>query len=284
MTPTIAIMAPGGMGAAVATRLVQQGTEVVTSLAGRSDRTVERARAAGMRPVEEAALAQADILLSIVPPDGALPLARQLAPVLQAADRKPLYVDCNAVGPETVAEIAAVIGATGCPFVDAAIIGLPPKPEYDGPTFFASGPDAERFAVLVAPYLRIRAIDGPVGAASALKMCYGGITKALIAVGSAMMLAAVRAGTDKALLEELGRSQPALLTGFTRSIPDMFGKAGRWVPEMNEIAAFVGTGTAEGQIYGAIARYYERLAADQRGEGKEVAALDALLKAGRPEG
>lgn len=284
MTPTIAIMAPGGMGAAVATRLVQQGIEVTTSLAGRSDRTQERARAAGMRPDEEAALAQADILLSIVPPDGALPLARRLAPVLKAAGRKPLYVDCNAVGPETVAGVAAVIEATGCPFVDAGIIGMPPKPGYDGPTFFASGPHAERFAALAEPYLKIRTIDGPVGAASALKMCYGGITKALIAVGSAMMLAAVRAGTDEALLEELGRSQPALLAGFTRSIPDMFGKAGRWVPEMNEIAAFVGSETTEGQIYGAIARFYERLAVDHRGEGREVAALAALLKADRPEG
>ncbi len=69
-------------------------------------------------------------------------------------------------------------------------------------------------------------------------MSYGGITKGLTAVGSAMILAATRAGVAEALHAELAASQPNLLTYFTRSVPDMFGKAYRWVPEMEEIAHF----------------------------------------------
>ena len=67
MKPIVAVIAPGNMGAAVGARLVAQGLEVLTSLAGRSPASAERAAAAGMRPAADAEIAQADFLLSIVP-------------------------------------------------------------------------------------------------------------------------------------------------------------------------------------------------------------------------
>ena len=99
MLPTVAIIAPGNMGAAVGMRLVERGVRVVTSLKGRSRASSERAKTAGMTPAEDAEIAQADFVLSIVPPKEALPLAERLAPSLSAANKKPLYVDCNAVSP-----------------------------------------------------------------------------------------------------------------------------------------------------------------------------------------
>ena len=67
-----------------------------------------------MIAVSDTEIAAADFMLSIVPPNEALPLAQRLAPALTAANRKPVYADCNAVCPDTVKQIAEAIDATGC--------------------------------------------------------------------------------------------------------------------------------------------------------------------------
>lgn len=283
MPPTVAIIAPGNMGAAVGARLVERGVRVVTSLEGRSDASAKRAKAAGMTPAEDAEIAQADFVLSIVPPKEALPLAERLAPSLRAANKKPLYVDCNAVSPATVERIAAVIAATGCPFADGGIIGGPPRAGYDGPVFYVSGAEAKRLDAINQYGLVFRPMDGPIGAASALKMCYGGITKGLTAVGSAMVLAAHRAGISDTLHAELSASQPQLMARLSGSVPDMFSKAYRWVAEMEEIASFAGE-RAEREMFQAIAELYEQLSADTEVSKQEIEALAKFFAKGRKLG
>jgi 3-hydroxyisobutyrate dehydrogenase-like beta-hydroxyacid dehydrogenase len=278
MKPIVTIMAPGGMGAALGTRLVQHGVEVRAALAGRSASTVARAFAAGFTAVEEAEMIDVDIFLSVVPPNEAFSLAKRIAESLRSAKRRPVYVDCNAVNPETAAKIAAVIEGAGGPFVDGSLIGLPPREGTAGPTLFVSGPQAKAVAVLNDYGLAVSVLDGPVGAASALKMSYAGVTKGLIALGSAMILAADRAGAGEALRDELAKSQAQLFAGFGRSIPDMFGKAQRWVPEMNEIAGFVTGDPAAEQIFAGFAALYERLAADNDGKRGEVDTLQRFFQ------
>lgn len=281
MSPVVAVIAAGGMGAAVGARLAENGIRVLTSLEGRSAASVARAKAAGMIAASDPEIAAADIVLSIVPPGEALPLAQKLAPALNAANKKPVYADCNAVNPDTVKKIAAVIAQAGCPFVDAGIIGGPPRAGYNGPSFYVSGADAGKIEPLSELGLVIRKMDGPIGAASAIKMSFGGITKGLIAIGSAMVLAAHRAGVSEALHAELAASQPAVLTYLTRMVPDMFPKAYRWVAEMEEIAGFTG-GEAEREMYEAIATLYERLAQDQAGAKDEISALAGFFPKAKP--
>src|SRR5438874_179802 len=149
MNPVVAVIAPGEMGAKVGGRLVAHGLKVMTSLAGRSEATLARANSAGMVGASDEDIAGADYILSILPPGEALGLAQRFTPALSASNAKPVFVECNAVSPQTVERIAGVIAPTGCPFVDAGIIGGPPKPkEGPGPAFYASGPDAPRFAAL----------------------------------------------------------------------------------------------------------------------------------------
>ncbi|HTT49531.1 MAG TPA: DUF1932 domain-containing protein [Pseudolabrys sp.] len=278
MTPTVAIIAPGNMGAAVGARLTENKVSVLTSLSGRSAASAERAKAAGMIAVADAQLTEADFLLSIVPPGDALALATRLTKVLTAANKKPVYVDCNAVSPNTALNIAAAVGATGCPFVGAAIIGPPPKPGTTNTKFYASGPAAGLFAKLNDYGLIVRVLDGALTAASALKMSYAGITKGFTALGAAMMLAAAREGSAEALKKELAESQPALLGWLARQTPAMYGKAYRWVAELEEISAFVGEDYPEHAMLEAAARLYERIAADADGDKKEVGMMDAFLK------
>ena len=278
MTLTVAIIAPGNMGAAVGGRLTENKVNVPTSLAGRSQASAARAKAAGMTAVADAQLTESDFLLSIVPPGDALALAQRLVPVLAAANKKPVYVDCNALSPQTVERVAAVIAATGCPFVGAGIIGPPPKPGTANTKIYASGPHAADLARLNDYGLIVRVLAGPLTAASALKMSYAGITKGFTALGAAMMLAATRGGSAEALKAELAESRPDLLGYLTRQVPDMYAKAYRWVAELEEISAFVGKDHAEHAMLDAAARLYERIAKDVEGEKKEVGEMDKFLK------
>jgi 3-hydroxyisobutyrate dehydrogenase-like beta-hydroxyacid dehydrogenase len=276
-TLTVAIVAPGNMGAGVGRRLAENKVTVLTSLAGRSEDTAKRAREAGMQPVEERALAEADFLLSIIPPGDALGLAKRLAPILTAANTKPVYVDCNAVSPSTVLKIADEIAATGCPFVGAGIIGQPPKPGSTNTKIYASGPAARDFARLNDYGLIVRVLEGPMTAASALKMSYAGITKGFTALGTAMMLAATRGGSAEALRAELAESRPDLLRYLSNQVPSMYSKAYRWVAELDEIASFVGDERAEHEMLAAAARLYERIADDFEKDMNEIGALDRFL-------
>lgn len=278
MPPTVAIIAPGSMGAGVGCCLAENKATVLTSLAGRSEASAARAREAGMIAVGDAQLPEADFLLSIVPPGEALALARRLAPMLRAADKKTVYVDCNAVNPKTMTEIADVIATTGSVFVGAGIIGPPPKPGNKNTKIYAAGPAAHDLARLNDYGLIVRVLEGPLTAASALKMSYAGITKGFTALGAAMMLAATRGGSAEALKAELEDSQQPLLAWLTRQTPGMYAKAYRWVAELDEIAGFVGGDHAEHAIFSAAARFYERMADDFAGKKKETGALDKFLE------
>jgi 3-hydroxyisobutyrate dehydrogenase-like beta-hydroxyacid dehydrogenase len=278
MTPTVAIIAPGNMGAGIGRRLTENNVTVLTSLAGRSEDSARRAREAGMQPVEERALAEADFLMSIVPPGDAFGLAERLAPLLTAANKKPVYVECNAVSPPTMLKIAEELATTGCQFVGAGIIGPPPKPGSTNTRIYASGPSAKDFAKLNEYGLIVRVLEGPLTAASALKMSYAGITKGFTALGAGMMLAATRGGSAEALKTELAESRPDLLRYLSTQVPAMYSKAYRWVAELDEIANFVGTDYAEHEMLTAAARLYERVAEDFDGQKEEIGELDRFLK------
>jgi putative dehydrogenase len=289
MTPVVAVIAAGMMGAAVGRRLADHGIRVLTSLAGRGGSTADRAKEAHMVAANDSEIAAADFVLSIVPPGDALSLAERFAPALKASNAKPVYVDCNAINPATLGRVAAVIAPTGCSFVDCGIIGPPPprlspsriaggEVTLAGPRFYASGPAAAQFANLRQYGLDVRVLEGPPDAASALKMSYAGITKGMQAVGAAMMLAAMRAGSASALYEELAFSQNAALKQFKHQLPMMPAKAYRWVTEMEEIAGFVGEGSAAHELYEAAAHFYARMAEDFAADKADAAALDAFLK------
>jgi L-threonate 2-dehydrogenase len=286
MTPVVAVIAPGMMGAAVGKRLVDNGVKVLTSVKGRSSETAARAKAAGMAAVSDEEIAGSDFFLSILPPGDALSLIERFAPALKASNAKPVYVDCNAINPATVERVAAAVAPTGCPFVDAGIIGSPPTPlpqagegrVRGSPRFYASGPAASRFASLREYGLDIRLLDGALSAASALKMSYAGITKGTQAIGAAMMLAATRAGSADALFKELQGSQKEMLAWFQRALASMPPKAYRWVAEMHEIAGFVGDDPTASELYQGAAHFYEHIAEDFDGDKKDVAALADFLQ------
>jgi 3-hydroxyisobutyrate dehydrogenase-like beta-hydroxyacid dehydrogenase len=286
MKPVVAIFAQGTMGAGIAGVLTAHGVSVITALEGRSAESAKRAHAAGMEAVAFDQLAHADIVLSILPPVEALPFARRIAPSLTQAAHKSLFVDCNAVSPDTVRAIEAVIAETGAPFADIGIIGLPPG-QAAPPRLYAAGAKLTQLSALNEFGLDIRPMEGPPGTASALKMAYAGITKGLIAVASSMILGASRAGVADALAAELNASEPQLFASLSRRIVDMTPKAHRWVAEMREISAFVRAEPGSAQMYQGAAALYEQLAKDAAGSHERSDALreffsNEFAKSSRP--
>ena len=139
------------------------------------------------------------------------------------------------------------------------------------------GEDAPSLVRLGDLGLEVRIMEGPVGAASALKMSYAGINKGGILLAAAMLLGATRAGVADVLRAELAESQPQLLNRIERAIPDMYPKASRWAPEMEQIADFLGDDLAARDIFRGMAALCRQLAADQAGDRTEIGLLNSFV-------
>jgi 3-hydroxyisobutyrate dehydrogenase-like beta-hydroxyacid dehydrogenase len=269
---TIAVVAMGEMGAGVAHRLVERGARVLTSLGGRSAASAARASAAGVTLVDDATLiVEADMLLSIVPPSVAGATAARFLPLIEKAARKPVYIDCNAIAPQTLAVIAKTFTAKSLPFIDASIIGAAPKPDGSSPRLYMSGPMSGEAETLKQLGLDVRVLSEALGDASALKMSYAGITKGFQALGASMVLGAGRNGAAESFVAELKASQPQLHAWLSKQLPSMYDKAYRWDGEMREIAKFLLPEQGASEMLTGAANLYEHIAADnQAGPQSEI--------------
>src|SRR5690606_36963985 len=179
MSTTIAIVATGEMGSAVGAALVEAGYRVVTDLTGRSASSRELAADAGIEDVGSfRAIAEtAEIVLSILPPAHAVELGRKMAEAFERAGTRPLFVDCNAVSPATVAEIAKPFARLGVPFADVGIVGPAPRGDRPPTRFYVAGPGRARLLAVQAPRITLIDLGDEIGRASALKMCYAALNK-----------------------------------------------------------------------------------------------------------
>ena len=235
---TVGILSPGEMGSGVGTVLHQHGMRVLTCLAGRGGGSRERAAQAGMEDVPdfEVLVRECEIVLSIVPPAVAGAVADQVATAVRDSGANVLYADCNAVAPGTARGIFQTMLDAGARFADAGIIGGPPT--RPGNRIFTSGPGARELEGLRHFGLDIRVLEGEVGQASGLKMCYAAMTKGLQALGAELLVAAKLLGVEDQLRAEqnLGGDLEAVRRFVERALPNMPPKAYRWIGEMEEIA------------------------------------------------
>lgn len=243
----VGLLHPGEMGAAIGRCLTTRGHTVLWASQGRGPATAERAAAAGLTDVGTVAelTGRAGIIFSVCPPHAALEVARSVAGF------SGLFVDANAIAPETTRSVAAVLsaGGTGAAgtgatrFADGGIIGPPPQPGADpaarnGTRLYLAGESAAEVAALFAGTpVGAQIVDGGIGAASAVKMAYAAWTK-----GSAALLLAARSlahqeRVEGTLLEEWALSQPELVRRLQHATRSAVAKGWRWEAEMAEIAA-----------------------------------------------
>jgi len=279
---TVAVLMPGDMGHAVGSALRHHGLDVVTCLAGRGDHTRRLSEKAGLRDLGDldAVVGEAGLVLSILPPAAALDQARAVAGAMTRTGRTPVYVDCNAVAPASAAEIAAVVEAAGAPFIDAGIIGI--RPALDGggpgPRIHVSGADVAPMLALDGKGFRVLPVAGGVGRASALKMCYAGLTKGTWTLHTAVLLAAEAEGLLQPLLEEFRDSQGQALALMEARIPRLPADSGRWIGEMEEIAkTFRDAGVTPGFHEGAAAVFRLLAATPFAAETRETIDADRSM-------
>lgn len=236
---TIAILMPGDMGHGCAVAFRENGFRVVTNLSGRSERTkglAAKAEIEDLGSFEEVAR-QADIVLSILPPESALQQAQVFADAMIAAGATPPYVDCNAIAPSTTVKVGAEIARAGALYIDGGIIGSNPVNENGGTRLYVSGPDTASVRELDGKGMVVRDIGDEIGRASGLKMVYASATKGTFSLHSAVLTTAHEMGLTEDYLKELSESQPAMLGAMERMVPRIPLDAGRWLGEMHEIAA-----------------------------------------------
>jgi 3-hydroxyisobutyrate dehydrogenase-like beta-hydroxyacid dehydrogenase len=233
----VGVVSPGDMGQAIAQRLQETGLGVHTALQGRSERTKGLAREIGLHDCGSlAALVETcDLVISLVNPGQSMALSGEVAGILRTTGRSLVFADLNAISPETARGEDRLVRDAGGIFIDGGVLGVPPRGE-QRVRIFVSGPDAGLFEQIRHPSLQVRVLSDRVGDASAIKMCNAAMTKGLTALTLELLVAARRLGVEDALLAELRVSRADLLDGQMRTLPGMPSKAGRWVPEMEEIA------------------------------------------------
>ncbi|MEO9153296.1 MAG: DUF1932 domain-containing protein [Lapillicoccus sp.] len=280
---TIAIVSPGAMGSALGRCWQVGGHRVVATLEGRSART--RALADGLVLLADldAVVGEADLVVSICPPDRA---GAVLVAVLAAAGRTgttPLVLDANALSPTTVADLATLAESAGCGFVDGAVSGGPPRPGTDpaqATTLYLSGGRAPWVADLARDGFRTRVVGPDPGQASGVKMCTASVYKGTTAVWLQALQTARALGALDVVLEDLAGSDPDRVRQAARSIAMAASKSGRFVGEMEQISQTQGSAGASPELFAGMAAVYARVARSELGAtAPEAAGLMVDLEA-----
>jgi len=249
---TIGILMPGDMGHACGAVLKKNGFRVITALNGRTHRTKSLATEAAIDDVGDlrAVVKQSDLILSILPPQHAYNLAKKVSTIMRDISRYPDFVDCNAISPATVNNIAQQFNNMPTRFIDGSIIGLNPIKENEQTRLYVSGDKLDLISQIDGRGLVVKAVGSEIGQASSLKMLYAGATKGAFSLFAAVGLMAELAGLKEELFSEFEFSKPDVLKSINYMIPRIPVDAARWIPEMEEISATY-------KQYGMTAKFHE---------------------------
>ncbi|CAO2657567.1 Nn.00g036930.m01.CDS01 [Neocucurbitaria sp. VM-36] len=292
---TVAILSIGQMGLGVAKLLQAHEYRVITNVSDRSKATQDRAKSAGIKPLnsDEELVAQANYILSIVPPRDATATAKRVEAALskspRPSDKEVLYyLDLNAISPTTVKAIDASFtkNAPSIRFIDGGIIGGPPSPppsnepsnsnsqsnesdpsSWTRPDIPLSGPHTLHTAPLSGAHLsstlNTRLISPSIGSASGLKCCFAALSKGFTALAIQSFTTASALDVLSPLQDYLEQYNPGAKVKAEKSIVGCTGKAYRWVEEMRQIGECFeeeGGFREKAAVFREIAGVYEGLA------------------------
>lgn len=269
----IGVLGLGAMGAGVAGDLRASGFDVVSTAAGRSGRSRERAAAAGVRLLGDLAtvIGEADTFLSIVPADQAEPLAEEVATLL--GGKALHYVDCNSITPAKSARIAEVLSAAGAVYSDGGIIGPPPGGKVKT-RLYVSGPAADVLSALQSDKMPVIRLGDSVTQATEMKVLFSAANKGTVALLANIMAAAAKVGLADRVAGELDSVKPGLMAVLRSAAPDLDDKALRWAIEMDDLAQGLADLDAHPGYHRAAGDGYRRLAANL----PDVTGDDALAR------
>lgn len=203
--PTVAVLGLGEAGSRLAADLVEAGAEVRGYDPSGAD-----VDGVARTSVTEAAVAGADIVLSLTSAAGALGAASAALPALAQGS---IYADLNTAAPEVKREIAALVEGAGARFADVALTGVVPATGLRTRAL-ASGAGAQAFADAFGPLgMQVEVVSEAPGDAATLKLLRSVFMKGVAAAAIETLEAAEAAGQRERLEEQLADvlGEPLLL-------------------------------------------------------------------------
>ncbi|MEU4729620.1 DUF1932 domain-containing protein [Streptomyces sp. NPDC023588] len=276
--PTIGILHPGSMGAAVAACAATNAASVLWCEAGRSTASVARATQFGLTAVTTLPelLDRSDIVISLCPPAAAEDLARDIA----VHNFTGVYVEANAINPERTKRIAELLEPTAT-VVDGGVVGSPPV-RGKSPVLYLSGPAAATSrleALFAGTAVQATTLGREIGKASALKLSYATFQKTsrlLVALAVGM---AREHGVDQELTEVASRRTESYLAE-PEYVAKTAARAWRWGPELDEAADALAAAGLPPEMLRAAASTLARW--DDVKDDGELTLTDALDRLARP--
>ncbi|WP_460773132.1 NAD(P)-dependent oxidoreductase [Microbacterium sp. GXF7504] len=192
---TIAVIGLGEAGSLYARGLAAAGAEVRGY-----DRRTEVVAADVRRDDLRDAVADADVVLSLVWARTAVDAARAAMPHLRPGA---VYADLNTAAREVKQAVAEVGAAHGVPVADVAVLAPVPRAAERSP-LLASGDGAARFAELLGPFgAPVEVLPGAAGDAAQLKLLRSVFMKGLAAVVIEGLEAAKAMGAEEWLRAQM---------------------------------------------------------------------------------
>jgi 3-hydroxyisobutyrate dehydrogenase-like beta-hydroxyacid dehydrogenase len=216
----IAVLGLGGMGSAIATRLLDDGhsVRVWNRTASRAQALTALGASAASSPAD--AVRDVEIAITSVSDDDAV-LAVVTGPdgVARALGGDAVLVDMSTVSPDTSREEAAAVGGR---FVDAPILGGPASVAARQATILLGGESAllDRLTPLFDALSTRRLRCGPAGAGTTVKVVANLLLLGQLSVLSEALATAQAAGVDDSIIAELGRS-PLVAPGLQNRLDDL---------------------------------------------------------------
>jgi 3-hydroxyisobutyrate dehydrogenase-like beta-hydroxyacid dehydrogenase len=264
---SVAILSPGDMGHAIGQLLRENELKVFTCLTGRSVRTCELSEKAGIIDVPNMndLVEQSDVVMSVTVSEAVPGLCHEIADAVKATGTDLLFAECNAIAPSLSAEMQKVLDEGGARYVDASIIGPPPR-NGSSPRLYVSGDNAIEMVQLRDFGLDVRNLGDQLGRASGIKMCYAAMTKGTAALHTELLIAAEKMGLSEELMVEFTNGHQSVVDRMESWIPSMPAKSRRWVSEMEEIEATFRDLGLTPNIFKGVADMYRMVGATSLGD------------------
>ncbi len=270
----IGFLHPGEMGISLAVSAKNSGQEVYWCSTGRSKATIERASQYSLIAIDnfDEFCDTCEIIVSVCPPHAAV---AQSQAVLKAGFTG-IYIDANAIAPQTVGEIAMLMTASDIKFVDGGIIGMPAWKE-KSTWLYLSGLQADSVAECFhkGP-LETKVLGTQIGKASALKMCFAANSKGAAAMLTAILATADEFGVREALEKQWDIYNPGFSLQSKTRITSVAKKAWRFSGEMEEIAATLKSAGMPPEFHLGAADIYARQANFK--DSDKIPSIEEILK------
>jgi 3-hydroxyisobutyrate dehydrogenase-like beta-hydroxyacid dehydrogenase len=223
------------------------------------------------------AVAGADAIFSVVTADQAHQAALEALPGLAQGA---LFFCCDSCAPQTKARSAKDIEAAGARYVDVAVMA-PVQSLLHRTPLLISGPHARSAAAALAALdMSAKVHEGPVGAASSVKMIRSIMMKGLEALVCECVLAGRKAGVIETVLDSLDHTYPGF--GWRKRSAYMLERVMthgvRRAAEMREVALTVDGFGLDGAMSRASADWQQRIG-DMRLAVSEAEAEDYRILA-----